>query len=462
METRIKETKQNIKLTQEDTNMMYNYNGDNLYENKWLSEFSETSGSEHQNEPLPSKKEKKKKHFVKIVALCLVCTLLGGLGGGIGVSLASGGNVAEIMSGSRQVTQVDTKSVNTGDVLTMSQIYALYADATVGISTESSSTNVFGQITSVAASGSGFIITQDGYIVTNYHVIEDANTVTVTCYDGSKYDAKIVGYDSDADIAVLKVEATGLSTVVIGNSDNTNVGETVAAIGNPLGELTYTMTSGIVSALDREINIDGTPYNMMQIDAAINPGNSGGPLFNTYGEVIGIVTAKYSDSSVEGLGFALPINDVTALITEIMENGYVAGKPYMGISATTMTSDAAARYNMVEGAYVYTVESGSCAEKAGLKSGDIITAMNDTKITSLSDLIAAKREYKAGDTVALTVSRDGTSLKLSLTFDEEKPDTATSSASTSTSSSGSSYRSGTTWGWGYTIQQCRRSRLIED
>ncbi|SMC87586.1 S1C family serine protease [Papillibacter cinnamivorans] len=427
--------------------MQYNYNGDNLYENKWISEFSEQSGQADQpsgNEPVSSGK-KKRKGPVKLIALCLVCILLGGAGGGIGVTLARGGNVTEIVKSSREVTQVDTESVTAGQELTDAQIYAKYAGSTVGISTESSATNVFGQTTSIASSGSGFIITADGYIVTNHHVIEDATSVTVTLYDGSSYKATVVGYDSDADIAVLKVDATGLTPVVIGNSDTLSVGESVAAIGNPLGELTYTMTAGIVSALDREINIDGTPYDMLQIDAAVNPGNSGGPLFNSYGEVVGIVSAKYSDTDIEGIGFAIPINDVVSLVTEIMENGYVTGKPTMGITATTMSADTAKQYNMVEGAYVYTVESGSCAEKAGLKSGDIITAMDDTQITSLSDLISAKKAHKAGDTVTLTVYRGGSSLQLQLTFDEEKPETSTSSSTTS-GSSGYGSRSGGIWG----------------
>lgn len=426
--------------------MLYNYNGDEIENNRWISEFSGEQNSSY-NGPEFQPPKKKKKMGVKIAALALACLLAGGVGGGLASNWLTSGGAATITTGSRTATTVDTKSVSTGDVLTFPQIYAKYVDATVGISTESSQTNIFGQTTSVPSAGSGFIITEDGYIVTNYHVIEDANTVKVTLNDGKSYNATVVGYDSDADLAVLKISATGLTTVVIGDSSKTNVGESVAAVGNPLGELTFSMSAGIVSALGREINIDGNTYDVMQIDAAVNPGNSGGPLFNTYGEVIGIVSAKYADTEIEGLGFAIPINNVTNLIKEIMEKGYVSGKPSMGISVTTVSSDTASRYNLVEGAYVYTVESGSCAQKAGLKAGDIITKMDDTKITSVADLAAAKKAHKAGDTVKLTVYRNGSSIQLSLTFDEQK--TTGSTTTTAGASSSTQNEAGSnTWSFG--------------
>ena len=200
--------------------------------------------------------------------------------------------------------------------------------------------------------------------------------------------------------------------MTLGNSTDVNVGDNVMAIGNPLGELTFSMSSGIVSCVNRAINVEGTPFNMIQVDASINPGNSGGPLMNLYGEVVGIVSAKYSsyaDTTVEGLGFAIPINDVQSIISDIMENGSVTDKAYMAITAGTMTQQMAAQYkiNATEGVFVYSVEDGGAGDKAGLKLGDVITKLNDTQITSMEDLSAAKKNFKAGDTVTLTVLRDG-------------------------------------------------------
>ena len=240
----------------------------------------------------------------------------------------------------------------------------------------------------------------------------------------------MVGGDSDYDVAVLKIEATGLQAVTLGKSADVNVGDTVMAIGNPLGELTFSMSQGIVSCCDRAINVDGTPFNMLQVDASINPGNSGGPLMNLYGEVVGIVSAKYSsysDTTVEGIGFAIPINDVQTIITDIMENGQVTDKAYMAIKAGSMTEQMAAQYNIdvTKGVFVYAVEKGGAGEKAGLQLGDVITKLNDTDITSMSDLSMAKKSYKAGDTVTLTVWRGGQEITLSLTFDQQPQTTGT-------------------------------------
>ena len=285
-------------------------------------------------------------------------------------------------------------------------------------------TNVYGQVVQTAASGSGFIITQDGYIVTNYHVIEDASKITVTLVDGKSYDATLVGGDEENDIAVLKVDATGLSTVVIGSSDSLVVGDQVYAIGNPLGELTFSLTGGYVSALDRNVTMsDGRRMNYIQTDTAINSGNSGGPLFDQYGQVVGIVSAKLSnngdssEASVEGVGFAIPIDNVWNMITDIMQYGYVTGKPYMGIINTSVSGEAQ-RYGTPAGAYVLGVVDDSCAAKAGLQEGDIITKLDDTDITSSDDLQNALSEYRAGDTATLTVSRSGQTQTLTITFDE--------------------------------------------
>jgi len=323
--------------------------------------------------------------------------------------------------------------------MSMSEVYASNVNSVVSINV-SATTNYFGQTVQTAASGTGFFITEDGYILTNHHVISDASSVKVTLYNGETYDAKVIGSDEDYDIAVLKIDVTGATPVVLGDSSKVAIGESVAAVGNPLGELTFSMSEGIVSCVNRAINVDGTPFNMIQVDCSINPGNSGGPLFNSYGEVIGIVSAKYSsysNTTVEGIGFAIPINDVVSLVKDIMTNGYVTNKAYMGITPQTMTAQMAQqyRYDVTEGVFVCSVDPDSAADKAGLKLGDVITKMDDTDITSYEDLVAAKKSYSAGDTVTLTVYREGKTIEVELTFDAAPETTETSSSDQSTDNS---------------------------
>ena len=267
------------------------------------------------------------------------------------------------------------------------EVYAANVNSVVSINvTGTSGTNWFGQPVQTASAGSGFILTSDGYIVTNYHVVGDAQTIQVTLYSGDTYDAQYVGGDEDYDIAVIKIEATGLQAVTLGNSEELNVGDHVLAIGNPLGELTFSMSGGMVSSVNRTINVDGTPFNMIQTDTSINPGNSGGPLLNSYGEVVGIVSAKYSSTgsngeTAEGLGFAIPINDVSSMIQDIMTNGYVSNRAYLGATIGTLNASMAQqyRYDITEGAFVYSVEDGGPADQAGLQLGDVITAIDDTE-----------------------------------------------------------------------------------
>ncbi len=364
------------------------------------------------------------KHTGRLVALALVCALLGGVAGGAAVryipALASRTTLYE---GSHAPTVVSISNVTTEQPLTLPQIYASNLNSTVGITTELVTTNYWGQQVKGAAAGSGFVISQDGYILTNYHVIEGATAIQVAFADGRTYDATLVGGESPNDIAVLKIEAEDLTPVVLGDSDNLVVGEQVCAIGNPLGELTYTLTAGYVSARDRSITMsDGTVMNMLQTDTAINSGNSGGPLFNLYGQVIGITTAKYSGTSgssatIEGIGFAIPINDVRDMVKDIMEKGYVTGKPNVGILMNDVSSEAQ-RYGIPAGAYIEAILDGSCAQTAGLKAGDIITAVDDTVVTTSSQLSSAVKNYKAGDTVTFTVFREGESHTLSVTLDE--------------------------------------------
>ena len=287
--------------------------------------------------------------------------------------------------------------------------------------------------------GSGFVLSSEGYIVTNAHVIKGASKVTVTLPDNDKQeiDAEVVGYDSTMDIAVLYIRKDGLKPLALGSAENVRVGDFTIAIGNPSGsELAGTATFGIISATSRNVNIDGHENEYLQTDAAINPGNSGGPLLNMKGEVIGITTAKnifagydeYGNTiSAEGLGFAIPINNISDIVDQLIKQGYVSGQSSLGITVKTVDSAVAQYYNMVQGAYVDSVNAGSCSEKAGVKKGDIITALNDKQITSTSDLASAKKNYKAGETVTLKIYRSGAYQELKVTLDEEKNTGSTSS-----------------------------------
>ena len=377
-------------------------------------------------EPIKPAKRKTHGKGTKVAALVIVCALIGGLCGFGGAVLAKniGKNNVTIRESDRPAAEVTIKKVDGQSLMTPTEVYASTVNSVVSINCSASSQNIFGQKVESASSGSGFVITADGYIVTNQHVVSKASSISVTLYNGDTYPATLVGGDSDYDVAVLKINASSLTPVTMGNSADVNVGDSVLAIGNPLGELTFSMSQGIVSCCDRAINVDGTPFNMIQVDAAINPGNSGGPLVNLYGEVIGIVSAKYSsysNASVEGLGFAIPISDVRAIISDIMENGQVTGKAYMAITAGTMTKEMATQYqiDINEGVFVYSVNEGGAGDKAGLKLGDVITKVDDKAVTSMEELSAAKKGHKAGDTVTLTVFRDGKYITTELTFDEQ-------------------------------------------
>ena len=378
---------------------------------------------------------KKNRMGLKITALALVCALLGGAVGGGAVWALGGGlgkNETSINVSSRPATQVAIQQVDGKTAMSDAEVYAANVNSVVSINTTGTSgTNFFGQPVQTASAGSGFVLTKDGYIVTNYHVVKDADTVKVTMYNGDEYEAKYVGGDEDYDIAVIKVEAADLQPVTLGDSEKLNVGDHVLAVGNPLGELTFSMSGGMVSSVNRAINVSGTPFNMIQTDASINPGNSGGPMFNQYGEAVGIVSAKYSSTgneSVEGLGFAIPINDVIAMIQDIMTNGYITNKPYLGITGGSMTEQMAAqyRYDITSGVFVYSVEEGSAADKAGLKMGDVITKVDDNDIKTMEDLTAVKKKYAAGDTSTLTVYREKQTITVELTWDAVPADQQTS------------------------------------
>lgn len=403
----------------------------------------------------PAQPKKHHRGIGRVVALILSCAVISaacGFGGAILAQNGSRTGKTTVQQSNRTATTVNVKKVDGQTLMSPAEVYASTVNSVVSINCSAVSTNIFGQQTESASSGSGFIYTADGYIVTNQHVIANASSINVTLYNGDTYPATLVGSDSDYDVAVLKIDAKDLPAVTLGNSTDVNVGDTVMAIGNPLGELTFSMSSGIVSCVNRAINVEGTPFNMIQVDASINPGNSGGPLMNLYGEVVGIVSAKYSsyaDTTVEGLGFAIPINDVQSIISDIMENGSVTDKAYMAITAGTMTQQMAAQYkiNATEGVFVYSVEDGGAGDKAGLKLGDVITKLNDTQITSMEDLSAAKKGFKAGDTVTLTVLRDGQEITTQLTFDAQ-PQT-TDDTTDSSQSSDNGYNNGNNDNNGY-------------
>lgn len=385
--------------------------------------------------PTPMSKPKKKHRRVAgIVAVALCCALLGGAAGVGGVLLTQhlqsnatveptedDGNISHILMGLRESSVIDTVDIDTGKLLTASEVYAANVNSTVGITT-SITTNYWGYQSTSAASGSGFIISDDGYILTNYHVIEDSDSISVSMYNGDTYEATLIGYDESNDIAVLDIDAMGLAPVVIGDSDNLNVGDGVVAIGNPLGELTFSLTSGTISAKDREITMsNGVTMDLMQTDCAINSGNSGGPLFNLYGEVIGVTNAKYSGSSgssasIDNIGFAIPINSVMGIVKSIIENGYIS-KPYVGISVRNV-SEETQRYGVPAGAAVYSVTEGSPAEQAGLQTGDVITAVNGTEMTS-NELVAFVSSSSVGDQAVFSVYRQGATLEITVTVGEQ-------------------------------------------
>lgn len=325
-----------------------------------------------------------------------------------------------------------------GDGMTPGQVYARCVDSVVAISCSTQVMNYYGQTAQSTSSGSGFILTEDGYVVTNYHVVEGASSISVTTNTGTEYPAAVKGYDSSNDIAVLKVDAEGLPAAAIGSSDDLIVGDMVVAIGNPLGTLTYTQTVGYVSGKDRDVTTDNTIINMIQTDVAINPGNSGGPLFNMKGEVVGITTAKYSGTttsgaSIEGIGFAIPIDDVKGIIRDLADYGYVTGA-YLGVTVTDNDAEAAAYYGLpTEGAYVVSVEAGSAAEQAGIRPKDVIVNVGGYDVTSLTSLSRVLRNFKAGDVTTVTVFRGGTELVLDITLGE-KPQTTAATAPSEDSS----------------------------
>ena len=379
------------------------------------------------------KKAKKKKGWTtgKVIALalatCIFGSLLGLCGAYFGLQLLPEdkrpGGTTTVYQGDRQPGEMNIENVNTGKAMTPAEVYAANVNATVGISTSITTTNYWGYPTTAAVSGSGFILTSDGYIATNYHVVENGSSIKVTLFNGQEYEASLMGYNENKDIAVLKVNATGLPCVVLGDSDQVLVGEQIMAIGNPLGELTFSLSVGVVSAVNREVLFsEGVKMELIQTDCAINSGNSGGAMFNAYGEVIGIATGKYSGETgsgtyIDNIGFAVPINDIKAMVKQVIEKGY-ASRAYLGITFTDV-DERMQYYGVPKGASISSVDKESPAEKGGLKAYDVITAFNGEKVENKEDLVAAVDACAPDQEVLVSIYRSGQTLELKITLGEK-------------------------------------------
>lgn len=393
-----------------------------------------------EQEPQPGRGRKKKKSgkpitltktgLVAIIVLCVFLSSAFGFGGAYLANSAS----PQYSAGQDNTTNANTTGFNledaTGSEMTVQEITAKTQDSVVEIKTESVQTSQWMDQYVTEGAGSGVIVRSNGYIITNNHVIEDASTITVTTADEKEYEAKVVGSDSNTDIAVLKIDAKNLTAATMGSSDQLNVGDMAVAIGNPLGELGGTVTAGIISALDRSISLDGKTMSLIQTDTSINPGNSGGGLFNQYGQLIGIVVAKSSGSDVEGLGFAIPINKAADAASQLIENGYVSGQPYTGMSYVDMSSQQSGGTSGLEEFFgggqssqgagsVYIQEvTGTNAKKAGFKSGDLVYSVDGQEIDSFETLSSIITSHKVGDKVTYIVLRDGQTKEIELELEE--------------------------------------------
>ena len=361
----------------------------------------------------PNKKDKKHRP-VLLVILCLLVSLAGGFTGGY---IATKNTTQTVIYKNENTTT--NSSLN--EPTSMQSIIASIKDSVVEINTEviTETNNYFsffgfpGQQVIEEGAGSGVIISQDGYIITNNHVIEDASTINVRLTDGNVYPATLVGTDSKSDIAVIKIDAENLNPAIIGDSDHLLVGDAVIAIGNPLGSLGGTATNGIISALNRQVTVENEVMNLIQTNAAINQGNSGGGLFNTNGELIGIVNAKSYGTSIEGLGFAIPINDAIDVAQQLMESGHVTNRATLGVYITELTQDT---NGYKAGVYITETIEGGGAQAAGLQPYDRIIALNDVEITTYTDLSTALDDYNVGDTITLTIVREGRQMDIEITL----------------------------------------------
>ncbi len=360
--------------------------------------------------------EEKKKKTGLWVALIVAAALFGGI---------CGAAIQSAVTAARQ-NALEAERLLQPKALSPSEIYDRTVSAVVGISTEKTD-NIFGREAVAASSGTGFVLSEDGYVMTNAHVVEKAEEVTVSLYDGRELEAEVVAFDEETDIALLKVQAQELTAVTIGDPRQLQVGEQVFAIGNPLGELTFSMTGGILSALDREINQSGYPQKMLQIDAAINVGNSGGPLFDIYGSVIGVTTSKYtgmssSGSTLEGLGFAIPIDEAVKVAEDLKLHGRVRGRPYLGVSVAVVNEELASIMECPPGLLISECEPGSAADRAGIRQEDILFRMDGQEVLNTTDFLAIVNRHRAGEELTVTVFREEEELELIVTLDEKPAD----------------------------------------
>ena len=393
----------------------------------------------HPVQPQDAQPPKKKKKFngkrvVRSAVALVLAAAMGFAGGFVGAKFGGSGKVviqqvapsstADSASGSDSSI---TAASSSGSSLTTEQVADLVSPSVVVITTEQvvySQWSWYGQNQVESGAGSGVIISSDGYILTCAHVVDGASTITVTIGD-KDYTATLVGEDTTSDIAVIKIDADGLTPATVGNSDSLKVGQSVMAVGNPLGELGGTVTGGMISALNRSVTIQGSSsvntMALIQMDASVSPGNSGGGLFNMNGELVGIVNAKSSSSDAEGLGFAIPINDAIKVAQELLENGYVTGRPYLGITYLAVTDAQTASQLGVNayGVYVVEVVKGGPAEKAGLQAGDRIVSVDGTEIASKDDLGTLMQKHAAGDTLSITIARDGQMQTVNVTLGEK-------------------------------------------
>ncbi len=433
-----------------------------------VGSYSDVRDFPLENVYLPTKKKKSGSYNISrafIAVLCVVCALIGGFSGGLSVfviqnvekettedSAKVNSDFSETinvdasrtekedntLAGMEETSAAETMTETTAEEpttitvpkLTARDLYASQVDSVVLINaTVKMQSGYWGQTTTAEVSGSGFIISPDGYIVTNHHVITGGTNIKVTLHNGEKCDARLVGSEKSNDVAVLKIEKNDLQHVNWGDSDDLRVGDDIIIIGNPLGELTDTLTNGMVSALSRKIESENDIINMFQTNAAINSGNSGGPVFDMYGKVVGIATSKYVASAIEGLSFFIPVNDVEAIVADIITFGYVKGRPLLGVTVQTITQTMATRYKLVLGAYIVEQDAECPATAAGIQKGDVVTIFKGSTIADAKALQLAVSECKPGEVIAAQIYRGGQYIDVSITLGEKKPAEARTSYS---------------------------------
>ncbi|MBO4360141.1 MAG: trypsin-like peptidase domain-containing protein [Eubacteriaceae bacterium] len=371
----------------------------------------------------PAVRHHKAKRYLSFILAIVIAMVSGTAGGLITYYLMSRNAPAAEPVMYQTVIRYASEGEQPDAELTCAQVSEMTQNSVVQISTEMIQTSIYMQQYITSGAGSGVILSEDGYIVTNNHVIANATSVSVTLFDGTVYEASVVAADEMTDLAIIKIEASGLKPVILGDSDSVRVGDSVMIVGNPLGELGGSVSHGIISATDRSISVEGKPMVLLQTDAAINPGNSGGAMFNMYGELIGIVNAKSTGSSIDNLGFAIPVSTAKPVIEELLAYGYVRGRAYMGISMVSVNDVfTSMQYRVNEyGVYVTGVVSGSAADKAGVKTGDRIVSIGGYAINTDADVTMALLKFSAGDKTDIVIKRDGKEKSLDIVFDEYVP-----------------------------------------